>query len=335
MKTIFARAPFEFRYENRSVPKPAKGEVLVKIKTCGICATDFHNVKYYFKTFSPIGHEGAGEVIEVGPGVPRFKSGDKVAVSGPAKCGKCELCKKGEARLCCNGPSVWNSEQMMFSDYMTIDQRLLWSFKKIDYKTAALLEPGCVALELIKNSDLKKGEKVLIIGMGAIGLMAAQMAISIGVKVYGADISPAKASFASAEKIGLEGIIKTDEESILEVCSKKKIRRIMITAPPSTILQAVEAITFGGLITYIGLGHKGQEIISLDINKFLRKKATLKAVYAVPTLYPKEVMKMLESKIINSDLIITHTFKFNDIEKAFKTIEEKKGKSIKVMIEFC
>ena len=164
-------------------------------------------------------------------------------------------------------------------------------------------------------------------------MMAAQIAVSMGAKVYGADISSAKASLASAGRIGLEGIIKMDVGSISDTCSRRKIRRIMITAPPTTIVEAVEAIEFGGLITYIGLGHGGQEIISLNSNRFLRKKATLKAVYAGPKLYPEEAMQMLETGIINPKLIITHSFGFNDIERTFETIEKRKGETIKVMME--
>ena len=272
-------------------------------------------------------------MIEPGAGVSSLKRGDKVAVAGPIKCGCCELCKKGEARLCRNTLSVWNNKQMLFSEYMTIDEKVLRPFKKIDYKTAALLEPACVAMELIRESALRKGEDVLIMGLGAIGLMGAQIAVSMDARVYGADISSAKASLAAAGRIGLEGIIRTDKESLSEICSEKKIRRIVITAPPSTILQAVEAIQFGGSIAYLGLGHAGQEIISLNTNNFLRKKLTLKAIYAVPALYPEETMKMLESGIINPDLIITHTFKFNDVEKAFETIDKKKGETLKVILE--
>ncbi|MCM8769024.1 MAG: alcohol dehydrogenase catalytic domain-containing protein [Candidatus Omnitrophica bacterium] len=334
MKILLAKAPFRFKYEYREIPKPGRSEVLVRMKACGICATDFHNIRERYEKFSPLGHEGAGEVIRLGKGVTDLKPGDKVAISGGVKCNMCEACRKKNPRLCRNGPSVWRSKQMLFSEYAVLDRRLLFPFTKIDYQTAALLEPASVALELVKESELRNEQVVLVVGLGAIGLMAAQILKSLGIRVLGQEIPSAQASLTAAKKMGLEVVAPGGRELLSTACTRYSIRRIMITASPQTIPEAVEAIQFGGIITYIGLGQGGQEIISLDCNKLLRKKVTLKPVYAVPPLYPEESLRLLKSGIIDSRLIISHTFPFGKIPEAFKLIQEKKGETIKVMVEF-
>ncbi len=336
MKSRYVRvkAPFVFEFQEKEMTEPGAREVLIKVKTCAICATDFHNVKYNYKDFRPVGHEGAGDVVKTGSEVSKFKPGDKVAVLGTVKCGECEYCSGGQARLCRNCVSVWNDKQMLLSDYMILDERTLEKFddSKIDYKAAALLEPASVAMELVKSSELEKDEPVLVVGLGAIGLMTAQIAVGLGAKVYGAELSTASAALDAAEKSGLERVVHSELESINGICTENKIRKIMITAPPALIPKAVEAIEFGGLITYIGLGQEGREMVTFNINNFLRKKATIRAVYAVPGLYAKEALNALESGIIKPKLLITHNFSLNQIKEAFAVIENNKPDAVKVIV---
>ena len=155
-------------------------------------------------------------------------------------------------------------------------------------------------MQLVKESELEKEDGVLIVGLGAIGLMAASIARSQGLRVWGAELSAASVCLARAPAAGVADVILTDKDSISPICSKHEIRRIMITAPPAVLPHAVEAIGYGGVITYVGLAQKTEETIPLNMNHLLRKKVTIRPVYAVPSLYAKETMRALESGVIDS-----------------------------------
>jgi len=171
-------------------PHPGPGEVVVRIVACGICQTDYCAYTGARTNFTPpviVGHEMAGIVAEVGPGVTNVSEGDEVVVSPAAFCGLCDWCRSGLQHYCPNGfviggegfAKVWDGG---FAEYTKAPASVLYRKpKEISFTAAALTEPLAGSYKgLIEYSQMRVGEDVVIIGAGSMGLLLTSIAVAAG-----------------------------------------------------------------------------------------------------------------------------------------------------------
>ena len=168
--------------EERPNPKPGPGQVLIKVGRVGICATDLHMTSGHGQQY-PLdtipGHEYAGEVVALGPGVTRLKIGDRIAPMPIVGCGKCAACLSGEIRWCVeqNMAGLGGS----FSQYALAGERECAILApEVDDTDGALIEPLAVGLHGVRLAEIPVGARVLVLGAGAIGLAAAFWARRLG-----------------------------------------------------------------------------------------------------------------------------------------------------------
>ena len=167
----------DLRLENVSTSKPKDGEVLVKVKACGICGSDIP--RYYLGRvhFFPIvlGHEVSGVIAECGPGVHNVSKGDHVVIIPLMPCGVCENCKNGNFSLCRNYKFIGSSVNGGFSEYMVVPESNVYKIsKEIPYSDAIFFETATVALHAVDLlGDIAK-KKVAVVGTGTVGLLCAQ-----------------------------------------------------------------------------------------------------------------------------------------------------------------
>src|SRR5947207_5617178 len=215
MQALRFHAARDLRIED--VPEPpaaAAGEVVVRVATCGICGTDLHEydagpivtpVEPHPLTGAQnpqiLGHEFAGDVVAVGPGVASVVEGDRVAIMPLAYCGTCAYCRRGLQHLCatmaCVGLShAWGgmAELATVAEYQVV--RLPES---VDYRQGALIEPTAVAAYGVERAGVGPGDRVLVTGAGPIGALAALCAHSAGAAaVYVSEPNPARRARADA-----------------------------------------------------------------------------------------------------------------------------------------
>src|SRR5437773_8767976 len=155
-------------------PTPGPGEVVVRVRNCGICGSDLH--WYHDQMMIPSvcpGHEIAGEVAEVGAGVTALRPGDPVALEGIASCGGCRYCLAGDYQRCLAIGFVGLTIPGGFAEYVSAPARHCFAVPAgVDLATAALSEPLGVAVHAVRLAGLAIGERVLVLGAGTIGLMA-------------------------------------------------------------------------------------------------------------------------------------------------------------------
>ena len=167
------------------IPAPAEGELLVRVGACGVCGSDLHIVEWELGadrmvTRIPfvLGHEPAGEVVEVGPRVNRFKVGDRVALDPFGHCGRCGPCRAGRFHLCAS-PTTLSGAFAEFTVAPVENAHLVPV--SMDMEQAALLEPFGTGLHAVEQSCLKAGDSAVIEGPGPIGLSIALAARALGV----------------------------------------------------------------------------------------------------------------------------------------------------------
>lgn len=307
MKAAFKRASDDVIIRDIDIPVPGYGEVLINVISCGVCGGDIGTSPEY-KQF---GHEVAGEVVKCGDGVLRLKPGDRVVVESGGFCGVCNVCRDGHPELCRN-PVIGTYKG--FAEYVTVNQKNCVLLPDgFPYKHAAIIEPLGVAIDLVKVADIQMGDHVLILGAGSIGLMALQLARRAGAsRIWSAVHSRSTRKAELAMQFGAEDVIYTDKQSICDYSFPRgKVNKVLITAPPQTIPDALKVLDYCGTAAFIGFGGDGN--ITLDAHYFHRNKLQLKGAFSLPGMYFPLAMEAIASGMVDADSIISHTAPLDDI----------------------
>jgi len=180
MKALVLKGPECLEVENVAVPRPSGGQVLIRVKYCGICGSDLHAYHVGQPGGLIMGHEFTGVIEEIGSGVTGWTTGQRVAVIPGLLCGKCSSCRQGLYNLC--ERSRYGGLGLMapgaMAGYICVNCDLLRELpENVDYLSGTLAEPLAVALHAVCRGDLRVGEKVLITGAGPIGMLSLQLAI--------------------------------------------------------------------------------------------------------------------------------------------------------------
>lgn len=335
MKTVYLKGLRRVVVEEVAKPELKEGEVLVKVKAGGICGTDMHIFSKENSFSHPLGHELTGYVVENNSDYDHIKEGDRVVIDNATNCGVCRFCKNGQPEYCINILNLLLEEKIGFQEYVAVPARCVYPFSGLTYQEAALAEPLTVALEMLETAEVKKNQDIAIFGPGPIGLMAAQVAKHIGVKsIYMTGHSHSISRLGLAKKIGVTGIIEVDKESTVNYFRNKGIEldRVLITAPPSTINEAIPILRFGGILTYIGFDFNGAELVKIDFNQVHFKKLQIRATHAIPNRFYPEALALLKEGVVKAEDYISDVFKVDDIQEAFE--HSLKGDTIKTMIVF-
>jgi len=301
-------------------PELNEGEVLVKVKSGGICGTDMHIFAKEEAFSHHLGHELSGEVVESKSRDYDFKKGDRVVIDNATNCGICKFCKNGEPEYCSDIRNLLMEERLSFQEYAAVPARSLYKFEDLSFQAAALAEPFTVALEMIETAAVRAGQEIAIFGPGPIGLMAAAYAREIGVnRIYLTGRSHSQKRLELGRKIGVDGIIEVDKEDTVEFFKKRKLEmdRVLVTAPPYTIKDAVQILRFGGILTYIGFSFDGRENVELNFNDIHLNKLQIRATHAIPNRFFPAALDNIKKGVINSDDFISAEFDLDDVQQAF------------------
>ena len=166
----------QIKMVRKTLPKPKANEVVVRIKACGICGTDIHFVKDLpAGTLTPLGHEVAGYIHEVGSPFPDLNVGDSVVVENNIACGRCEQCLNQKPQACENIYSYMDDQAGM-GQFLVVPREMVIPYEGLDYPEATLAEPITVALDLSREAAIELFDDVLIMGPGIIGLSCIKLA---------------------------------------------------------------------------------------------------------------------------------------------------------------
>jgi len=333
MKVAVIHGPGDLRLDDAERPTAGAGDIVIKVAAAGICGTDLHfrNMGARFNRPMPLGHEFAGEVIEAGPGVSSFKSGDRVAYNSynsPADVGR-----GGE----CGG----------FSNYVVLRevdghvQSLCRVPAEVSLEHAALVEPISVGAHAVNRADPKPGESVTIFGVGPIGLGAIMALRWRGIEdIVAFDLSPLRRERARA--LGARAVYDPREHPPGPTLAELRGTGTLFgsTFPRTDIY--IEASGAPGLLAEIAtFANKGSRIITLalqrqpvtlDGTKLMSKEISLIGSSGYPTEFP-EVMQKIASGAIDPELMITHRFAFAAFLDAFETANDANS-AAKVLLKF-
>jgi L-iditol 2-dehydrogenase len=337
----YVKSSWQFEVRQVELPEPAAGQLLVEVAACGICGTDQHIADRTATDWQAFGHEAAGVVRAVGAGVAGFAVGDRVALDSSAPCGECQNCLpspygRGRPDLCPTPTSYWGAVSMGFSRYLNAPARSAVHVPAhLSLDVAALVEPLGVCIDVVQVAGVGAGDHVLVIGPGPLGLGAVFAAAQAGAeKIYLAGRSSSKRRLEAGLALGADTLIHVDQTPLTTVdFGARKPDKIIVTAPPETLPEAVAVAALGGVISYIGIAFdEARTTIALDADDFHFRKLQLRASHAWPGTHARESLRWLATHPVLGEQLISHRFPLADIAKAMTFARDARDVVVKPMI---
>lgn len=323
------------------IPVPKDHEALIKVYCIGICGSDVHYYehgkigRYVVEKPIILGHEVAGEVVQIGKQVTNVAVGDRVAVEPGVTCGKCEYCRSGRYNLCPDvvflaTPPVDGA----WADYIVMPSDYLFKLPEaMSYEEGALLEPLSVGFHAMVRGQAKPFDRVLITGLGPIGLLAGQAAKLFGItEVYGTDVVPYRRELAM--DMGFTAVldpVSEDVEARLDELTGGAGITLVVESSGNARAMAdtVNYVNRGGRVVFIGL--PADDRIPMDMGKLIDGEIDAIGIFRYANTYLAAI-QALQGSSVDIEKIITHRFALADIHEAIEVARKEKDTSIKVMI---
>ncbi len=331
MKSLFIGAPGEVVLREVEKPSLKKGEILIEMRSCGVCGTDLEKVRGEAVTPPVLGHEVVGEVAEVGRGVRGVHAGERVFTHHHAPCYECELCRRGEYTVCPEFPRH-NISPGGFSEYYVVPE---WNVSRgavlelpdsVSFEEGSFIEPLGCCIRGLSKVNVTNFRSAIIYGAGPVGLTHLMLLQHYGItKVAVADLSEYRLSFASS--LGAKTFRPGDEGEkkppLLGLDGLAPELAIVATGSPAAFLDAMKIVSPGGRVLLFGAPPKNSRV-SVDLSQCFLRGITVLSSYSTSEKETALAEKMLESGAINLSKLVTHRFRLEEAPEAFRFAEEQK-----------
>lgn len=313
-------------------------EVLVKVHAAGICGSDMH-IYHGSNPFTVypriIGHEVAGEVTEIGESVNSLKIGDKVSLEPIQSCGNCYACKQGQPNVCENLEVYGVHRDGGMREFMSAPEK---NWHRLDEETswneAVLTEPLTIGAQATARGEVKEGDTVLITGAGPTGISCLLVAKLKKARVIITDLNDERLNYASS--IGADVTINPGSgPNVFDQISGETsgtMANVVIDAvgTEKTFEQAVSMASIAGRVVTLGFNQTPSSITSLEITK---KELMIVGSRLQSNKFP-EVIQHINQGELDVESMVSHSFDFQDVQKAFEQLENHPNKVRKAILTF-
>lgn len=329
-------------FEDRPVPAPGPGDVLVRIEKVGICGSDLHYFEhgrigdYVVRPPFVLGHEAAGTVTEVGEGVTGLAVGDRVALEPGITCGECEFCRSGTYNLCPDvvffaTPPVDGT----FQEYVAHPANLCFKLPpSVSTLAGALIEPLAVGFHAANHGRARIGQTAVVFGSGCIGLVSMMALKAMGLSnVFMVDVLPKR--LERAGELGATATINSAEADpvaeVLRLTNGRGCDLVIETSGADIAAdQAVRMARKGGTIVLVGYGKTGN--ITVPMSLALDKELRFETVFRYRHIYPMAIQAVADGRV-DLEGIVSHTFAFDDIQQAMDASIADKATVVKAVVD--
>ncbi|MHB1132885.1 MAG: NAD(P)-dependent alcohol dehydrogenase [Chloroflexota bacterium] len=332
----------DLRLDERPRPELAADEVLVKIRAVGICGSDMHLFEEgrigntTLEQPVVLGHEAAGDVVEVGAAVQSLKVGDRVAIEPGIPCRSCAYCKRGEYHLC---PDVAfhgvPGNDGYFAEFTSVPADFAYKLPdSLSYADGAMLEPLAVGLQAAEEGEVKPGQTVAILGSGPIGLSTLQASLIRGAaKAIVVDVVQTRLDLA--KQLGATHVINATETptvaEITRLTDGLGADVVLETAGAvPTIQQSLYAARRGGVVVLVGIS--SQPSVPLDVVRIVRARMQVRGCFRYVNQYPVAIA-LAGAGRVDLRAAVTHKFKLEELPQAIEFVIKNKSVAIKSVVE--
>ncbi|MDF0693661.1 zinc-dependent alcohol dehydrogenase [Aquirufa ecclesiirivi] len=328
MKAAILEKPNYIQVQKLKKPVPQANEILIRLKSTGICGSDVH--LFLGDRLLPVptvlGHEGLGIIEAIGSQVGGFQIGERVVIEPNIPCGSCRFCQQGRGNICPNKQVIGVNSPGCFAEFICLDADFCWKLPdSISDEDAVCIEPLAVAVHALQVSSVSSKGPIAIVGLGAIGLLLCQLALTKGYEVWVKDLNDDKQSLAVdmgagvLPTEGLESFLYDQEVAAIFDCVgvAKATNLILETAPR------------GSEVILVGLANEAAQFVPL---KIAREGISIlpSIIYDHPNDFAETIDLIAKDKI-HPGQIISARFPLDRIEEAMALAVS--GKATKVVVD--
>lgn len=342
MKALVLREYMKLQIEE--VPDPVlqkPDEMLVRIHAAAICGSDVHGMDGSTGRRIPpviMGHEAAGEVLETGPAVRRFRKGDRITFDSTIWCGECFYCRRGEVNLCENrrvlGVSCAEYRQDgAFAPLLVIPERIAYHLPEgMEYDTAALAEPVGVAAHAMRITPFSPGQTAAVTGTGLIGLILLQILRAYSPHLILAfDTDPDRR--AAALRVGADLALDPSDphslQQVLELTGGRGVDRSFEAVGTGAALKTALSVTRkGGSVTLIG---NLSPSVDLPLQSVVTREISLLGSCAIAGEYPL-ALELLSRRLVDPASVLSATAPLADAPQWFDRLYKREKGLLKVVL---
>ena len=327
----------DIRIENIPVPKIGEGDILLKVRAASVCGTDIRMYQNGYggidqKNPRILGHEIAGEIVEVGQKVNDYKIGQRITVAPNMGCGLCDRCIEGNSHLCPDYKALGIQIDGGFAEYCLIPEAAVKSGNvfvlkdSISFEEAAVNEPLSCAFNGSERCEIRPGDTVLIIGAGPIGLMHAKLAKLSGAgRVFLNDLNQDRLS--AVKKVDCDIItIEGDPKEEVFKQTKDGVDVCIIACPsPAAQSMAPGLCTYNARVLFFGGVPQSKQPVAIDTNIIHYKQLKISGTTRASLRQFKKTLSFMEEGIIDLRGIITGRYSIEKIEDAINAASSAEG----------
>lgn len=334
MRAVVMRGAGQVELADVERPEPGPGEVLLRVGYCGICGSDleaFHTGMY--EAGLVIGHEFAGTIAALGPGVTGWQIGERVVASDAIPCYECEPCREGRPDACQALTMVGVTHDGALAEYVCVPARGLHRLPGgVSLRQGALVEPLAVALNAVRRSRLRIGDRALVMGTGPIGLLTLQCALVAGACLVAAtEVAPARA--ALARRLGAAAVLDPTRDNVgvalagltgglgpdvIYVC----------TGAPEPYREAVSLVRKGGQVFIVGLCVTPVEA---DWMSLAMGDLCIEGSLAGRATFPAAI-ELIAQRRVDVEALISHEVSLEAAPAAFRMLASPGSEAVKVLV---
>jgi L-iditol 2-dehydrogenase len=341
LKALVLKAYMDLKVEDVPKPEAKADEVLIRVRACGICGSDVHGMDGSTgRRIPPIvmGHEAAGEIVEVGSGVSAWKAGDRVTFDSTIYCGSCWHCKRGEVNLCENrrvvGVSCQDYRQNgAFAEFIAVPERILYLLPDgVSFEQAALVEAVSVAAHAVGRSPVKSGCSAMVVGSGMIGLLVIQILKAKGcAQIFAVDPDPERLALAS--RFGATTTLDSGSADVAGTARRLASGMGVDVAfeavgLSATLKTALDSTRKGGSVVLVG---NLSPIVDLPLQSVVTREITLLGTCASAGEYP-ECMRMIADGTVDVSAFLSAVAPLRDGASWFNRLHSREKGLMKVLL---
>jgi 2-desacetyl-2-hydroxyethyl bacteriochlorophyllide A dehydrogenase len=338
MKRLVWRGGVELRMEHGPGPPPSprEDEVLLKVRAVGICGTDIHIMNGAIPSAKPpmiLGHEVSGEIAAAGSGVTNVREGDRVTLDAVVGCGHCPRCKRGSPQFCAEGFEFGISRDGGCQDYLVVPRHNVYRIAdSVSFEEAAILDME--VYNAVRNCRIEKGDCVLVLGAGPIGLIACQVARILGAAhIVLSDLL--KSRLDAAQAIGIANVYLPAAESgsgaELGNAESGEMFDVVVdcAGTANSTRHAFKVVRPGGRILLYGVYEHA--IDHLDLNQLVLKDLTVVGAQSDRNGW-EDVIALVTAGALNLRKLITHRLPLEEGQAAFNLVRNREQAVIKAVL---
>lgn len=330
----------DIRIEDIPVPEPGPRDALVRTRACGICSGDV--MPWYIEKKAPvvIGHEPAGVVAAVGKDVTSCKKGARVFVHHHAPCMVCRYCRRGDHVQC----ETWRSSYIIpggIAEYILVpsvnlEHDTIIIPDTMSFEDATLIEPVACVVKGLRRARLKKGDTVLMIGLGVMGMIHVLLLKRYGAgRVIAADRNPYRLNKALG--FGADAVIDVTAVELrqaLQDLTGGEMAELVVVGPNSAeaMMQGMECVRPGGQVLFFTPAKPGEQL-AVDPNHLYFRDIDIITSYSCGPDDTADACELIAQRVVSAEKLVTHRFPIERTDEAFK-LTARAGESLKSLIVF-